>query len=341
MTKYPDSTATRSFFDPLFERIRAIPGVRAAGMVNVLPIQNWGWNGNFSVETRPTERLADQPFSEFRRVSTGYFDALKIPVRRGRDFSERDAIGTAPVVIINEALAKRYFPKEDPIGRRIGDPPNDWSTIIGVVGDVRQAGLDREPLPEQYLLSAQMTKASTLSDMTLTIATTVEPTSITGAVRDAVRAVDPSQPIFRIRTMDQVIGESLTSRALYLLLLGVFAGIALALACAGIYGVMSYLVTQRTREIGIRMALGAQMRDVLRLVVRQGMMLAVAGIIIGVIAAIALTRLIQGLLYGVSATDALTFSAVAVSLAVVALVASWIPARRATRVDPVIAIRAE
>jgi predicted lysophospholipase L1 biosynthesis ABC-type transport system permease subunit len=243
-------------------------------------------------------------------------------------------------VIVNDALARKFFPGASAVGGQLRMADSVY-TIVGVVGDVRQAGLDVPPLMEMHFPVTDTMMANGGGDMTIVLKTAVDPASVAPALRAAVRAVDPDQPIYLVRTMDEVIQHSLSGRQLDLWLLGIFASIALVLSAAGLYGVISYLVAQRTRELGIRMALGAQQEHVVALVMRRGSALIVVGIALGLLGALALTRLLQNLLYGVSARDPLTFGAIAALLAVVALVATYLPARRAARVDPLTAIRSE
>jgi predicted permease len=335
--KYDSTEAVEQLLRPILEQARALPGVTSASMINLLPIQNAWTNGSFVVVGRPAPPPGKEPIAEYRVVGTDFFETLGIPVRRGRDFTANEA---QPVVIINEALARKHFPGQDPIGQQLGGIDSEPMTIVGVVGAVRQAGLDHEPLQEIYLPLGRLT-AGWVSEMTIALKTSVEPASLTNALRRAVRAVDAGQPVYRVLTMEEVVNESLAGRRLQLWLLGGFAAIALLLAAAGLYGVISYLVAQRTREIGIRVALGAQQGDVVRLVMRHGAMLTAAGVAAGLVGALFLTRLLASLLYGVSPRDPLVFAGFAGALAAVALLATWLPARRATRVDPVVALRAE
>src|SRR5215210_2272166 len=332
--------ATPRLFRPLLEEVRSLPGVRSAAVISMLPIQEAWTNGGFAVEGRPAPPPGQEPIAETRVASPGFFATLGVPLLHGRDFTERDGEHGPDVVIINNTLASRYFPGEDPLGRRLLYGPIPL-TIVGVVGDVRQAGLDEAPLAEMYFPYGLNEAVGFLSDAVLVLRTAGAPESLAGPLRAALKKVDPTLPLYDVLTMREVIDKSLASRRLNLWLLGFFAAVALVLAATGLYGVISYLVAQRTREIGVRMALGAQKRDVQGLVLRQAAFLAGFGILLGLAGALAFTRVLDSLLYGVSARDPLTFAALAALLAAVALLASWAPARRASRVSPMVAIRAE
>jgi putative ABC transport system permease protein len=330
-----------SFFRDVAERVAAIPGVEAVGVINTLPLVK-GPTTAFEVEGRPRLRPDEWPKVNYRSVSPDYFRAAGVAVVKGRVPGERDTDAAPRVLAVNQALARRDFPGEDPVGKRISygirpDGQPAWFEIVGVVSDVRSEEPGREAAPEIYVSYLQ----DPFAGMSYVARTSADPESLVPAVREAVRAVDRAQPVAEVRTMEQLVGESFAQPRFNSLLLGLFAGMALLLAAAGIYGVMSYAVTQRTHEIGIRIALGAQHGDVLRLVVGRGMALALAGVGLGLLAALALTRLLAGLLYGVRATDPLTFAGVALLLSAVALLASYVPARRATKVDPMIALRYE
>jgi putative ABC transport system permease protein len=313
------------------ERVGEIPGVRAAGFVSLLPLESQVWSGHFSIVGGRQDAAA-----ELRYVSPGYFRALGIPIRKGRGLTDRDTLGAPGVVLINEALARLYFSGEDPVGRT-----TDRGTIAGVVGDVREFGLDRPATPEIYYPLAQNFAQLSSTGMSLVVSAQGPAELLTGAVRSAIHEVDPNQAIFGVKTMRRVIAESMADLSLYLWLIGLFAGLALLLAVAGVYGVTSYAVTERTREYGIRVALGAEASRVLALVLRRGAVVVALGIAVGACGALALTRLLESLLFEVTPTDPATFAAMATLLAGVALMACLVPARRATKVDPVIALRYE
>ena len=316
----------------LEERVSQIPGVRAAGFISLLPLQNSNWNGRFSVTGRAGEGGA-----EFRYVTPGYFRAMGIPLLRGRGLSDRDTRDAPKVLLINEAFARQYFPNEDPVGQVL----TGRGAIVGVVGDVRQARLDRPAVAEIYYPVAQNFAQIRSLGSTMLVSGHLPSQSLVSAVRKAVREVKFRQAAFGVETMERVIADSIANQRLYLWLLGLFAALGTLLAAAGIYGVIAYLVTLRTQEFGIRMALGADAGRVLRLVMGRGAVLVALGLAIGFGGAAALTRFLKTVLYGVSATDPVTFGAMALLLAAVALTACVIPARRAARVDPAVALRSE
>jgi predicted permease len=332
-----DSTRYTNFFGPVIERLRSIPGVKTVSMTSLLPIQNWGTNGSFDIVGRPKESdPARQPFAEFRVVGPDFFRAMSIPIQTGRGITDGDALGREPVVVVNEAFAKKYF-TDSPIGHQLVPWSDKPATIVGVVGAIRQATLERDPLPELYVPAAQ--QPWQIGNMTLVVATQTDPNSIVASVRQAIREIAPNQPLSQVQTMEQVISDSLQARRLTLSLLALFALLATALSAAGVYGVMSYGVAQRTREIGIRMALGARGGDVTSMVLRDAAKIASIGLVIGLAAALVLTRFIAGMLYGVGERDVATFVGVTALIAMVALVASVVPAVRASRVDPLAAMR--
>ncbi|WP_309896462.1 ABC transporter permease [Archangium sp.] len=338
--KYPSKEAPQRLFQPLLEQLRAQPGVQSVGLTSLLPIQQGSITTGYTIEGDPAPEPGNDPVAEFRALSPGLYKSLGIPLVAGRDFTEQDGQGEL-VVIVNQALAQRHFGQGEAVGRRLTFM-RQTATIIGVVGDVRQGGLDRKPVPEIDLPYNQ-TEANPfgLQDVFLVVKTTVEPTAAASTLRGVVRSVDSELAIDEVYTMEEVISRSMASRRMNLVLLGSFAVIALVLATAGLYGVISYTVSQRTRELGIRMALGAQPADVVKLVMRQGALLAVLGLGAGLVGAFGLSRFLEGLLYGVSTTDPLTFGSLALLLGAIALLATWMPARRASRVDPIIAIKGE
>ena len=338
--KYAADQLGPRLLEPVLERTRNLPGVKSAGLINLLPIQQAGLNGSYSVEGEPPPAQGQEPMAEFRFTSPDFFRSLGIPLLAGRDFTGQDGHQKELVIIINQALARRHFPGQSALGRRL-ELNRELAAIVGVVGDVRQAGLDQEPLAEIHLPYNHLRYGGWIDDVTLVLKTTVNPMSMTAALRETVRSVDPDQPLYQVLSMEEVIGGSVAARRLNLLLLGTFALIALVLATAGLYGVISYLVAQRTREIGIRVALGARTRDVVWLVMRQGGRLTAVGLCVGIAGALGLSRVMESLLHGVSARDPLTLGALAAFLGGVALMATWLPARRAARVDPVIAIKSE
>jgi putative ABC transport system permease protein len=334
-TRAQAAGAAAQYCQEIEEHIRQIPGVRAAGFVSLLPLENWGWTARFSIAGRLEEAAAPMA-AELRFVSPGYFRALGIPIRRGRGFTQFDRADTGPVILINEALARQYFPNQDPIGQQ-----TDRGTIAGIVGDVRQSGLDHPPAPEIYYPLAQNFGQLPSAGLSLVVSATVPPESLARAVLGAIRRVNPNQAVFNIKTMQRVIADSLSNLSLHLWLLGAFAGIALALAVAGIYGVTSYAVGSRTHEFAIRVALGADAGAVLEIVLGHGALLIAIGLAMGLAAAAGLTRLLQALLFGVRPMDPETLAVVATLLAAVALAACYVPAKRAMRLDPLVALKYE
>jgi putative ABC transport system permease protein len=339
--KYPDAKQQAAFFQRTLERLESLPGVQSVGAVSALPLSGAEEASSFMIEGSPPVDSSEMPMADRRRASADYFRAMGIPLVNGRYFTEADNQSAPPVAIVSESFVRRFFPEEDPLGKRIknGGPASTrpWLSVVGVVKDVRHLALEAEPRPQVYMPYLQNTSTS----MAVVMRSASDPASLAAGVRNAVWELDKEQPITDVKSMEQYFSASVAQRRFNMILLAVFAGVALVLAAVGIYGVMSYSVTQRTQEIGIRMALGAKQTDVLRLVVRQGMIPALAGVVIGLGAGVALTRLMSSLLYGVSATDPITFAAVPLTLLGVALGACLAPARRATKVDPVIALRRE
>ena len=343
-SKYSKPEQRRAFYDELLRRVDELPGVESAGMITFLPLSFSGMNFSFSVEGRSAPGDMELPLAVYRVVSPDYFRAMTIPLQRGRVFDSRDTADAPPVIVVNRRLAEQFWPGADPTGKRLKigpvDSPNPWATVAGVVGDVRQGGLYGEQDLAIYVPYAQERRGF-VAPRDLIVRTTGNPASLAGAVREAVWAVDKDQPISNVRTMDHVLAASVSRERFQTLLLALFATLALVLACVGLYGVISYAVIQRTHEIGVRMALGAQAGDVLRLVINQGMLLTLIGLVIGIAGAFAVTRVMTEMLYGVTARDPLTFAGVPIVLGVISLLACYIPARRATKVDPLVALRYE
>ena len=341
-TKYREPQQIDAFFQQALDKIKALPGVRSAGISTSVPMSGFNSAGSFAIEGRTTAPGEMAPWGNRWFAGASYFQTLEVPLIKGRYFDDRDRSDAPQVAIIDETMERKFWPDENPIGRRIsfqGDPQGNpiWREVVGVVGHVKHKGLEGESPVQYYVPFRQMP----VNSVFLVVRTAMEPTSLAGAVRGAVQQVDPELPVFRVTTMERMVADSMTQRRFAMTLLGVFAFVALVLASVGLYGVMSYSVTHRTNEIGIRMALGAKVTDVLAMVVRQGMTLSLAGVGVGLAGAFALTRVMQTLLFGVSATDPLTYAAVALVLAGVSLLACYIPARRATKVDPMEALRYE
>jgi predicted permease len=342
--RYSGSAQSVLFYHQAIERLHALPAVQSAAAVRFIPLTLAQSRKGFTIEGRAPSGPGQIPLASYDIVTPEYFKTMRVPLLEGRDFSWSDSPQTQPVAIVNQAMAKSYWPGEDPLGKRFHQAgPDDnfpWMTIIGVVSDVREFSPTAEPEPTMYLPIAQFSYPDgILRDWV--VRTNGDPARIASSVRSAIWQVDKNLPITRIRTMEEVRSLSLASQRMHLLLFGLFAALALALATIGIYGVLAYNVAQRTREIGIRLALGADGNAVLCLVVGQGMRLAALGILLGLIGALALTRLMAGMIYGISSTDPATFFAVAILLGFVAVAACCIPARRAMRVDPMVALRYE
>jgi putative ABC transport system permease protein len=313
-------------------------------MVSHLPLSGSDAAFSFEIESHPTGPDDRTPWARIRAATPDYFKAMGIPLTGGRGFDELDAQGKPAVLIISEQMADRYWPGEDPLGKRITFDSDKvqsgkakWIEVVGVVKGVRHSNVKTEPEPQMYVPHEQLCTSS----MSVVVRSTADQEAMIGAIRDAIHRIDEDQPIYNARATSELISESAATSRFTTLALSAFAGVALLLAIVGIYGVMSYLVVQRTREIGIRMALGAHRRGVIRLVVGHGMKLALAGVTLGLAGALALTRLMSSLLFDMSPTDPLTFAAVSLILAAVSLVATYVPARRASRVDPMLALRHE
>jgi putative ABC transport system permease protein len=333
------------FFDRLVERAKSLPGVRSAGAASFLPVSGGGGLLHFNISGRPPKSPHDYTAAGYRTITPNYFETLGVPLEQGRFFTAADTEKAPAVVVINAAMARTYFPGENPLGKRMqigATPVSDvpWMEVVGVVGDVRQ-GLDLDPKAEMYLPYRQADQLLPVFQLSIVLRTAADPMLDASALRSALAEIDPNQPLVRVRTMEENMAATVAQPRFRTWLIGIFAALALVLAGVGVYGVMSYTVTQRTNEIGIRVTLGAQPEDVFRIVVGEGLRLALAGVGVGILAALALTRLLRSFLFGVSAYDPLTFAEVAFVLTFVAVAASFFPARRATLVDPMVALRYE
>ena len=343
--KYKEQSKRVAFYDQVLERVSSLPGVASAGYTTTVPLEWKGGTSGFIPEGRLPESALSYD-ANHRKVSWRYLQTMGIPLQKGRHFNSGDTAQSMPVAIVNETMARQYWPGEDAVGKTFKKgAPNDstvpWVMIVGVAEDVRQMGLDLPVKAEMYFPYQQDAGAPWFAPRDLAIRASVDPMSLVAAVRAEIRSVDPDQPVSNIRTMEEILGEESAPRELSMTLLAVFATLALLLAAIGIYGVLSYFVVQSTPEIGIRLAMGAQTRDVVSLVLRRGMTLTLVGVGIGLIGSFFLTRLMSTLLYGVSASDPRTFGVIAVLLTAVALLACYIPARRAARIDPMVALRGE
>ncbi|HEU0253127.1 MAG TPA: FtsX-like permease family protein, partial [Pyrinomonadaceae bacterium] len=333
--KYEGEGKAANFFQQLESRVATLPGVESVGLISELPLTGQLNDISFTVEGRPPVSPDQALGTDWRRVNQNYFQALHIPLLRGRNLTEQEVTQSANVVVVSQALVATAFPNEDPIGKRIVTMFGGVYEIVGVVGDIRHTSLATQPLATMYFPTRNLGRGN------LVIRTQGNPLSVVGSVRREVHALDPDQPISDVKMLGDWVHASVAGPRYRTILLALFAALALILASTGIYGVMSYSVTQRTHEIGVRMALGARQFDVLKLVVRQGMMLVLAGVVLGLAGAFALTRVMASLLFQVTTKDPITFGAVSALLILVAFIACYVPARRATKVDPLVALRYE
>lgn len=340
--KYPDRERRAAFFDEVMRRVRELPGVQSAAVASNLPLTYNGDSMSISVEGVPDPPPDQQPDVIYRAIGSGYFATMGIPIVRGRDLTDQDNGGSKDVVIISEKTAQQFWPGQDPIGKRLkpglSTSSSPWREVVGIVKDVRQNDFVASPKRQMYFSYQQL---KNIAANALVVRTNIEPMSLAVPVRNAIWSVDKDQTVADIDTMDHIVGQAVARQRFSMLLLGLFAALALLLASIGIYGVMSYSVAQRTREIGIRIALGARRADVLQMTVKQALKLVGTGMIMGLIAAFLLTRVLASLLFGISPTDPITFIAISVVLLAVAILASYVPALRATKVDPITALRAQ
>jgi predicted permease len=343
-TKYNEPAQIDGFFQRILTEIAALPGVKSAGISSTIPMSSSNQNDStFDIEGRAPTPGEIGPWGDLWFAGANYFQTMNIPLIRGRYFDDRDVLDAPLVAIIDETMARKWWPNEDPIGKRIWVYENDpqgnkrWREIVGIVGHVKREGLDREASVQYYLPHRQLP----IRGVILAVRTAAEPESLTAAVRGIIQSADKELPVFRVTTMERMMADSTSQRRFATILLGIFALVALILASVGLFGVMSYTVAQRTHEIGIRMALGAQTLDVLKVVIKQAMFLVLTGVAIGLTASFGLTRLMKSLLFGISETDTMTFVIIPLLLAVVAMLACYMPAKRATKVDPLIALRSE
>jgi putative ABC transport system permease protein len=340
--RYKEETKRALFYKQVLDRVKSLPGVESVGGISQLPLGGNEEIDGFNIEGRPRAESVDAVMTAaFRVVSPDYFKTLRVPLVRGRYFDEHDTAESEGVMIVDEAFARRYFPDDDPIGKRVDEQGSlaqkGYMKIVGVVASVKHSSLDAEAKPTMYLSSQQ----SPWHTMVLAVRSKTDPTALAAALRREVLAVDNEQPVSDVQTLEHVFDRAVAPQRFNSTMLAIFASIAMILAGVGIYGVIAYTVTQRAHEMGIRIALGAQSRDILRLVVGQAMTMTLVGVGCGLVVALALTRTMRGLLFEVSANDPSVFATVALLLTLVALAASFIPARRATKVDPLVALRYE
>jgi putative ABC transport system permease protein len=335
---YQDAHRTAAFYQQSLDKIRSIPGVQSAGAVSNVPLGKWDPDGTFYIAGK-----TDSAYGGFRIASPDYFRTMSIPLIAGRSFTTQDSAESLPVTVIAQGLADKYWPGENPIGKQIrfsgmDDKGNVWLTIVGIAGNIKHNGLDAENYPDVYLPYQQ--RPEDAQDMTLVVKTASDPGNFVATIRSEIQSIDKNLPV-KFEAMEQLFSKSIANRRYNMLLLISFAGLAMTLSMIGIYGVMSYSVSQSTHEIGIRLALGAQQTDVLRMVVGKGMMLTAIGLVTGTVAALALTHIMSSLLFGVTATDPATFAITLAGLLTVTILACYVPARKAMRVDPMIALRYE
>ena len=338
-SRYPDATRRATFLQQLVDRLGALPGVETAGVVNTLPLSTSNSSTSVTIDGRPPAAPGDIARTDYRVASRGYFDTMRIPLLRGRGFETRDRDSTTPVVVVNQAFTERWLDGREPVGQRIrtGDGDGPWREIVGVVGDVKHMDLTRQANPETYVPLHQAAPES----MTVVVRASGPTTGLRAAIETEMRALDPDQPADGAYPMEQLVGTATIVQQASAQFTAGFAAVALLLATMGLYGVIAYVAAQRVPELAIRLALGAQSGDVLRLVLRQGVVLALVGIGVGLAASLAITRLLTSLLYGLTPTDPATFVMVAVGLGTVTLVACLLPTRRASRLDPMTALRLE
>jgi putative ABC transport system permease protein len=337
-----DSTASRNFIRALETRIRGLPSVENVGISNIIPLDNSSYNFSFTIRGRPAVRSSDQPSTEVREVTSDFFKAIGMPVLSGRAIEAQDEPGTTKVLVVNRAFAKRFFPNENPIGQAMSldwgrDSTGETRQIVGIVGDVHSFGLADEPEPTVYTPMMQTPDQG----LSILIRTTKAPATFATPVREIVRSLDREVPMYSVQTMEERVGSSVDRQRFYATLIGIFAAVALILSAVGLYGVIAYAVSQRTHELGVRVALGATADRISRMVIGEGLALTAAGAVIGIAGSIFAGKLVATLLFGVSPFDPVTLSAVIAVLALVATFASWLPARRAARVDPLVAMRGD
>jgi len=341
--KYTFEKSEQLYAD-VFSQLASKPGVEAVAAIDALPFSGYGGDRSFFLEAKLNPPPSEKPDEQVRFVSAGYFSAMRIPLRVGREVTPRDTLRSPRVAVVNEALANKYWPHEDPIGKRVAFDRQEpaWYEVVGVAGNIRHRTLDAAEKPELYVPYSQpLFQGWTARPMFIVVRTSFQPTSAAGAVREVVASIDPDQPISSVRTMEDRIGESLGRRRFNTLLLSLFAALAVTLAAIGIYGIVAFAVAERTHEIGVRLALGARPRHVLAMIVADGMALVLAGTALGLAGAAAATRVMASQVFGISATDAATFAVVTIALALVGCCACLVPARRAIMLDPVTTLRAE